>query len=74
VVTHPFHALAGQRLPVVFVQRRRWGLVFMCEVDGVRRVALRQEWTDRGVPAAAVRLSVEGLAALRALLDTLSDD
>lgn len=46
-VTHPFHPLLGRRLPVLFAAQTRRGLLFVCEVDGVRRVTLRQEWTDR---------------------------
>jgi hypothetical protein len=71
VVTHPFHPLFGQRLLVLFAAHTGRGVWFVCEVDGVRRVTLRQEWTDRGAPAAAERLSADGLAATRALIDAL---
>jgi len=74
VVTHPFHRLAGRRLRVLFA-RRRWcseGMEYVCELENSRRVALRQEWTDRGPPPAEQRGSVEGLTALRALVDTLA--
>jgi hypothetical protein len=64
--------LLGQRLPVLFAAQTRRGLLFVCEVDGVRRVTLRQEWTDRGPAAAALRLSVESLTAARALLDAIA--
>jgi hypothetical protein len=74
VVTHPFHPLAGRQLPVLYALPTGRGLVLVCEVDGVRRVSLRQEWTDRGPPPGRARLSVEGLTALRALLDTLRHD
>jgi hypothetical protein len=30
LVTHPFHALSGQRLEVLFVKRRGGDLVFVC--------------------------------------------
>jgi len=70
VVTHPFHPLAGRRLGVVFEMRSRRGLSFVCEVDGVRRLTLRQEWTDRGPEPGALRLSVEGLARLREMIDS----
>jgi hypothetical protein len=69
VVTHPFHPLAGRRLGVVFEMRSRRGLSFVCEVDGVRRVTLRQEWTDRGPEPGQQRVSVEGLARLREVID-----
>jgi hypothetical protein len=74
VVTHPFHPLAGQRLRVLFA-RRRWcgeGVEYVCEVEDARRVALRQEWTDRGPEPVGQQVSVEGLAALRALVDALA--
>lgn len=51
--------------------RERTGLWFMCEVDGGRRITVRQEWTDRGVPAASDRLAVDGLFAARALVDAI---
>ena len=41
----------------------------MCEVDGVRRVTLRQEWTARGPVPGQARLSVEGLVRLREMID-----
>jgi len=74
VVTHPFHPLAGQRLRVLFA-RRRWcgeGVEYVCELESARRVVLRQEWTDRGPAPAGQRVSVEGLTALRALVDALA--
>ncbi|MFC4855991.1 DUF5372 family protein [Actinophytocola glycyrrhizae] len=72
VVTHPFHPLCGRELPVLFERHTRRGLWFVCEVDGRRRVTLRQEWTDRGVPAADQRLASEGLTVLRAVIDALT--
>jgi hypothetical protein len=72
VVTHPFHPLCGRELPVLFERRTRRGLWFVCEVDGRSRVTLRQEWTDRGAPAGEQRLSVDGLAALRAVADAMT--
>jgi len=74
VVTHPFHPLAGRRLRVLFA-RRRWcgeGVEYVCELETARRVALRQEWTDRGPQPAGHRVAVEGLTALRALVDALA--
>jgi hypothetical protein len=72
VVTHPFHPLCGRELVVLFERRTRQGLWFVCEVDGRRRATLRQEWTDRGVPAGEQRLAVDGLAALRAVIDAMT--
>src|SRR2546421_10125616 len=71
VITHPFHPLKGQRLTVLFSQRKRTGLFFVCEVEGRRRVTVAQEWTDRGVPASADRLAVDGLTAARSLVDAI---
>jgi hypothetical protein len=71
VITHPFHPLEGQSLVVLFTQRRRHGLFFVCEVDGRRRITVAQDWTDRGVAASSDRLAVEGLSAARALIDKI---
>ncbi|MGI8311653.1 DUF5372 family protein [Saccharopolyspora hattusasensis] len=71
MVTHPFHPLQGRELVVLFERHTRRGLWFVCEVDGQRRATLRQEWTDRGVPAAEQRLAVDGLAALREVTDAV---
>ena len=70
-MTHPFHALAGQRLDILFVKRRSGALVFVCACGVSRRVTLPQEWTDRGGEPTGDRLAVEGLSALRALVDAL---
>jgi Family of unknown function (DUF5372) len=71
VITHPFHPLKGQRLTVLFSQRKRTGLYFVCEVEERRRVTVAQELTDRGVPAVADRLAVDGLTAARSLVDAI---
>jgi hypothetical protein len=63
--------LKGQSLVVLFTQRRRHGLFFVCEVEGRRRITVAQDWTDRGVAASSDWLTVEGLAATRALIDTI---
>jgi hypothetical protein len=70
-VTHPFHALAGQRLQILFVKRRGSALVFVCARGVSRTVTLPQAWTDRGEVPAVDRLAVEHLAAARALVDAL---
>jgi hypothetical protein len=71
VITHPFHPLKGQSLVVLFTQRKRHGLFFVCEVEGRRRITMAQDWTDRGVPASSDRLAVEGLSAARTLIDKI---
>jgi hypothetical protein len=70
-VTHPFHALAGERLEILYTKRRGGGLVFVCARDVSRTVTLPQAWTDRGQAPAVERLSGEGLGALRELVDAL---
>ncbi|GAA0728438.1 hypothetical protein Drose_16610 [Dactylosporangium roseum] len=50
MITHPFHPSKGQCLPVLYTLRTRTGLFFVCEVEERRRITVRQEWTDRGVP------------------------
>lgn len=70
-VTHPFHALAGRQLDILFVKRRGGALVYVCAYGVGRSVTLPQEWTDRGVEPGVDRFSVEGLGALRALVDAL---
>jgi hypothetical protein len=64
VVTHPFHALSGQRLEVLFVKQRAGEPVFVCSGGVGGQVTLPQVWTDRADPPAECRLSVAGLAAL----------
>jgi hypothetical protein len=71
VVTHPFHPLTGQRLEVLFDKRRGDGVVLICSNGSGGQVTLPQSWTDRGAPAAAYRLSVQGLTALRALVNAM---
>jgi hypothetical protein len=68
VVTHPFHPLSGQRLEVLFARRRDDGMVFVCAGGIYGSITLPLAWTDRGEPAWACRLSVQGLAALGTLV------
>jgi hypothetical protein len=67
VVTHPFHALSGQRLEVLFVKRRGGDSVFVCSGGVSGQMTVSRSWTDRGEPAQSHRLSVEGLAELFAV-------
>jgi len=66
VVAHPFHALTGQRLEVLFVKRRGPATVFVCSGGVSGQITLPESWTGRGEPAEAHRLSPDGLAALGA--------
>jgi hypothetical protein len=71
VVTHPFHALTGQRLEVLFAKRRAGATVFVCSGGFSGQITLPESWTDRGEPPGAGRLSAEGLAALSAVTRAL---
>jgi hypothetical protein len=75
VVTHPFHPLCGQCLPVLFTKRRAGALVVVCEggVGGPVTVTLPLAWTDRGPAMVSHRLSVEALMALDSLLTAIVD-
>jgi hypothetical protein len=64
VVTHPFHALSGQRLEVLFVKRRGGDWVFVCSGGVSGQMTVPRCWTDRGESAQAHRLSAVGLAEL----------
>ena len=69
---HPFHPLAGQRLPVI-LERRRQGaeLVLVCEGGPAGRVTLPVGWTDRSSVSAGHRLAVGGLVELVGLVAVL---
>lgn len=70
-MTHPFHALAGERLEILYAKHRNGALVFVCACGVGRTVTLPQAWTDRGEAPAGDRLSVERLGAARVLADAL---
>jgi hypothetical protein len=67
VVTHPFHALSGQRLEVLFVKRRGGDSVFVCCGGVSGQMTLLRSWNDRGERPQGHRLSAEGLAELVAV-------
>jgi hypothetical protein len=67
VVTHPFHALSGQQLEVLFVKRRGGDSVFVCSGGVSGQMTVPRSWTDRGEPPQSHRLSAEGLAELFAV-------
>jgi hypothetical protein len=72
VVSHPFHPLSGQRLPILFERRyAAGGHVFVCEGGELGSVTLPEHFTDRGLPPDDRPLSAEVLAELARLLEAL---
>ena len=73
MVTHPFHPLSGQRLPIVFERRCPvHERIFVCEAGPARRVTLAVRWTDRTPDTMlAHRLGPEGVAALAEVVAAL---
>ncbi|MDT5106172.1 MAG: hypothetical protein QOI25_3685, partial [Mycobacterium sp.] len=67
LITHPFHALSGQRLEVLFVKRRGADSVFVCSGGVSGQMTVPRSWTDRGESPQLYRLSAEGLAELSAV-------
>jgi hypothetical protein len=70
-IVHPFHVLAGRRLPVLFARRRGREVVFVCEGGPVGRVSVPESWTDRAPAPVGERLSVEVLVGLDTLVRLL---
>src|SRR5437773_5708079 len=79
VVTHPFHPLTGQRLPILFERRYKStiGLVYICDGGHLGTITLPESYTDRGAPAGPRALTVEVLidvaeavSVLRTTLDS----
>ena len=71
VVTHPFHPLCGQSLPVLFSKRRGGDVVFVCTGGVLGRVTVPRAWTDRGDPRSMDRLDIASLSALDTLVKLL---
>lgn len=71
VVTHPFHPLCGESLPVLFSKRRGGDVVFVCTGGVLGRVTVPRSWTDRGQDRSRERLDVESLSALDTLVKLL---
>jgi Family of unknown function (DUF5372) len=70
-VTHPFHPLSGQRLPVLFERKLPGGVVVHCEGGPRGSVQLPAGWTDRGLPAARGPLTYEVLIGLAAAVEAV---
>jgi hypothetical protein len=67
LITHPFHALSGRRLEVLFIKRRGADSVFVCSGGVSGQMTVPRSWTDRGEPPQPHRLSAQGLAELAAV-------
>ena len=70
-MTHPFHPLCGQSLPVLFSKRRGADTVFVCAGGVLGRVTVPRSWTDRGDPRLVDRFDIESLSALDTLIKLL---
>jgi hypothetical protein len=71
VVTHPFHALRGERLEVLYVRRVATGRVYVCNAGDGRNVALDEAATDRGPEPAGRPLTFDLLVELAAVVTAL---
>ncbi len=71
MVTHPFHPLCGESLPVLFSKRRGGDVVFVCAGGVLGRVTVPRSWTDRGGGRLVDRLDVASLFALDTLVKLL---
>lgn len=70
IVTHPFHPLAGQRIPVLFERTYRdptRGHVYVCEAGPLGTVTLPEHFTDRGAAPAARPLTAHYRPIIRAV-------
>jgi hypothetical protein len=74
LVTHPFHPLTGERLPILYERRCASGRVYVCEGGALGTVSVPAAWSDRHPRAPAPGpLTAEVLAALARLLAAIED-
>ena len=72
VVTHRFHPLAGQRVPILFERRyRNLGHVFTCDGGRFGTITLPESFTDRALAGDDHALTVEVLVELLAEVENL---
>jgi hypothetical protein len=73
VVTHPFHPLVGQRVPVLYERHCRSTLrrVYVCDGGTLGIFFLPEGFTDRADPDTAAPLTVDCLTALAAIVAAL---
>jgi hypothetical protein len=72
VVTHPFHALRGQRLAILFERRMADGRLYVCEGGPLGTIGIPEDATDRAPAPASTPLTAEVLAGLVELLAAIS--
>lgn len=72
VVTHPFHALSGQRLAILFERRMPEGRLYVCEGGPLGTIGVPEDATDRASAPASRPLSGEVLAGLVELVAAIS--
>ena len=71
-MTHPFHPLVGQRVPILFTRRRASVRIYVCEGGPLGSVTLPEDFTDRGLTPADRPLTAEVLAELAATITALA--
>lgn len=71
MVTHPFHPLVGQRVPILFTRRRAGVRIYVCEGGPLGSVTLPEDFTDRGLAPAPRPLTAAVLAELAATIVAL---
>jgi hypothetical protein len=75
LVTHPFHPLAGKRVPVLFERRyRSLGHVYICDGGALGTFTLPADFTDRGRAPGAAPFDAESLADLAAVVAALREE
>jgi hypothetical protein len=74
LVTHPFHPLAGQRVPILFERRyRSLGHVYICDGGPLGTFTVPADFTDRGRAPGSAPLDAESLGDLAAVVAALRD-
>jgi len=68
VVTHPFHPLTGQQLPILYERRLASGRRYVCEGGPLGTVTVPAEYTNLGPEPAERPLIYELVVELAALV------
>jgi hypothetical protein len=72
VVTHPFHALRGQTLAVLYERRWADGHLYVCVGGPLGTIGIPEDATDRAPAPAATPLTAEVLGGLVELVAAIS--